>query len=68
MKTYEVQDEDGEIVGEVRRIHDAEVGWMWRAIAIRHGDWTGFRENRLGLHDISDDAEAEIRKYWGMIQ
>ena len=64
-KTHEVRDEDGELVGEVRRIYDAELGWMWRAWVIRD-DHTGYHKTKLGLHDTVSDAEDEIRRYWGM--
>lgn len=64
--TYEVYDEDREVVGEVRRIHDAKLGWVWRAWGIHDGH-TGYREIKLGLHHTPDNAEDEIRRYWGMV-
>lgn len=64
--TYEVYDEDREVVGEVRRIFYAGDGWMWRAWAIAE-DERGYREIKLSLHSSPSDAEAVIRAYWGMV-
>lgn len=67
MRSYAVRDEDGEVCGEVRRIHDAQRGWMWRSWAISGSDLhTDYRAVKLSLHDTVDEAEAEIDQYWGI--
>lgn len=66
-KTREVKDEDGELVGEVRRCHVADLGYMWRAWAFRNDFSYDHVWTKLELHDTPDGAENEIHRYWGMI-
>lgn len=58
----DVLDEDGEVVGQVYFVYVYATGYWYQA----HATYEDDRRKVLSRHRTIEEAENEIRRYWGM--